>query len=53
MGDTFTMSLARRRFAAERESGTEHGMNFRAWARKTYNPRHCEGKLRRLVERRA
>jgi hypothetical protein len=50
MGDTFTMASARRRFAVERLSGTEHGMSFRAWARKTYNPRHCEGKLRRLVE---
>jgi len=52
MGETFTMALARRRFAAERTSGTDHGMGFKAWARKTYSPAACEGKLRKVVGRR-
>lgn len=45
----YTMRVARRRFKAERKSGTDHGLSFRAWARQTYNPKGATGKLARLV----
>lgn len=45
----YTMRQARRRFAAERHLPVgAHG--FRVWARKTYTPGACAGKLRAIVE---
>lgn len=48
-----TMRTARRRYRAEKKSGTNHGLNFRPWARRTFNPKGAHGKLKALVAGRA
>lgn len=45
MEKLYTMRTARRRFKAERKVGTDHGLSFRAWARKTYSPMATTDKL--------
>lgn len=44
-----TMRVARRRFKAERKAGTDHGLSFREWARKTYAPLATTDKLFRII----
>lgn len=46
----FTMRLARRRYRRDRAAGAARD-SFRAWARRTYNPEACTGKLARIVVR--
>lgn len=44
----FKMPLARARFKTE---PNPNALGFRAWARRTYSPHACAGKLERVVER--
>lgn len=46
----FTMRQARARFKTERHLPIARG-GFHVWARKTYNPNACTGKLKEIVER--
>ncbi len=43
----YAMRHARARFRAE--TVTRNGASFKAWARRTYNPAACWGKLREVV----
>lgn len=43
----YTMCIARKRYREETKDARAFG--FRAWARKTYNPKGATGKLKRLV----
>lgn len=43
----YAMCHARARFRAE--TVTRNGASFKAWARRTYNPAACWGKLRAVV----
>lgn len=47
----YTMRVARRRFKAERAAHIPTALHcgFRSWARKTYNPEACHGKLALLA----
>lgn len=47
---SFTMRIARRRFVVERRAkAVPPAEALRAWARRTYNPSACAGKLAVIV----